>query len=56
MISKCPHCRKPLNMSDGQKAKMKAALAKLKPSTPLKFGCPNCKKSIELGRDGGLFQ
>mgnify|MGYP006288393733 CR=1 FL=1 len=43
-------------MSDGQKAKMKAALGKLKPSTPLKFGCPNCKKSIELGRDGGLFQ
>ncbi len=56
MISKCPHCQKPIKMSDGQKAKMKAALGKLKPSTPLKFGCPNCKKSIELGRDGGLFQ
>ena len=56
MISKCPHCQKPIKMSDGQKAKMKAALSKLKPSTPLKFGCPNCKKSIELGRDGNLFQ
>ena len=56
MISKCPHCRKPLNMNDGQKAKMKAALAKLKPSMPLKFGCPLCKKSIELNRNGEIFR
>jgi len=56
MISNCPHCQKPLNMSDGQKAKIKAALSKLKPSNPLKFGCPICKKSIELNREGGLFR
>ncbi len=56
MISNCPHCQKPLNMSDGQKAKIKAALSKLKPSHPLKFGCPICKKSIELNRNGGVFR
>ena len=56
MIANCPHCQKALNMSDGQKAKIKAALSKLKPSNPLKFGCPVCKKSIELNRNGELFR
>ncbi|MCP4350461.1 MAG: hypothetical protein GY795_33750 [Desulfobacterales bacterium] len=55
MISNCPHCNKPIKLSDSQQTKIKSALAKVKPGKPLKFGCPDCKKPIELNADGSLF-
>lgn len=55
MISNCPHCNKAIKLSDSQLTKIKSALAKVKPGKPLKFGCPDCKKPIELNADGSLF-
>ncbi len=55
MISNCPHCSKAIKLSDSQQTKIKSALAKVKPGKPLKFGCPDCKKPIELNADGSLF-
>ncbi len=53
MISNCPHCKKDMNLSDVHKAKIESAIVKLKPGKFLKFGCPVCKKTIELSADTG---
>lgn len=53
MISKCPHCKKDIKLSDAHKTKLKAAYSKLTPDKSIKFKCPVCKKNIELkGRKG----
>ncbi len=48
MISKCPHCKKDIKLSDAHKAKLKVAFSKLTPDKSIKFKCPVCKKNIEL--------
>ena len=52
MIKTCPHCQEPLNLSDAQKSKVQAALAKLPPGNLLKLGCPHCQKPFDLKPDG----
>ncbi|MEA3548520.1 MAG: hypothetical protein U9R66_12745 [Thermodesulfobacteriota bacterium] len=52
MIAECPHCQHPLKLTENQLAKIEKALAGLQPGKFLKLGCPNCKKAIELDRDG----
>ncbi|MFC1843404.1 hypothetical protein ACFLZ5_01275 [Thermodesulfobacteriota bacterium] len=52
MIETCPHCQELLNLSDAQKSKVQAALAKLPPGNLLKLGCPHCQKPFELKPDG----
>lgn len=51
MISNCPHCKKELKLKEAQRTKIEGALAKLGPGKTLKFGCPVCKKPIELGAE-----
>ena len=53
MISTCPHCAKEFNFSEGQVAKIEAALATLKGGT-LKLKCPRCFEPVELSSDGTL--
>jgi len=49
MISHCNHCKKPIQLSDSHRVKIENALTKLKPGQNLKFPCPNCKKTLEVG-------
>ncbi|MEA2059847.1 MAG: hypothetical protein U9P10_04890 [Thermodesulfobacteriota bacterium] len=52
MISQCPHCSNPLRFSDAHREKLSKALENLSPGRTLKFGCPKCKKPIELDKTG----
>lgn len=52
MISECPHCHKPLNLTDAQRQKVENVLAALPENKTLKISCPLCKKSIELEAGG----
>ncbi|MCG8634572.1 MAG: hypothetical protein MI863_12140 [Desulfobacterales bacterium] len=52
MISQCPHCSNPLRFSDAHREKLSKALENLSPGRTLKFGCPKCKKPIELDKAG----
>ncbi len=52
MISQCPHCSNPLRFSDAHREKLTKALENLTPGRTLKFGCPKCKKPIELDKTG----
>ncbi|MBW2465855.1 MAG: hypothetical protein JRF02_01010 [Deltaproteobacteria bacterium] len=54
MIDTCPNCHEALNLSDAQKAKVQAALAKLPAGNLLKLACPHCQKPFELKQDGTL--
>ncbi|RJX31103.1 MAG: hypothetical protein C4531_07840 [Desulfurivibrio sp.] len=51
MISACPNCGKPLNLTEGQQQKIDQAVAALPPGKSLKFNCPNCHKPIEVQRE-----
>lgn len=51
MISTCPHCQQELGFTESQNQKIQGTLADLEPGKKLKFGCPQCKKSIELAKD-----
>ena len=53
MISECPHCHKALQFNEVQREKLERALAGLK-SESLKLGCPHCKDTIRIRRDGSL--
>jgi hypothetical protein len=53
MISTCPHCTKEFNFTEGQLAKIQAALSTLKGGT-LKLKCPRCYQPVELLSDGSL--
>ncbi len=53
MITTCPHCAREFNFSEGQVAKIEAALATLKGGT-LKLKCPRCYEPVELSSDGAL--
>jgi hypothetical protein len=52
MISECPNCNQTLQFSDVHKQKLSTAIDKLTPGRTLKFGCPKCKKPIEIASDG----
>ena len=51
MISTCPHCQQELGLTDSQRQQIEGTLAKLEPGKKLKFGCPQCKNSIELAQE-----
>ncbi len=53
MITHCPKCKKALNFSEKQFAKIEDALAVVKTGT-LKLKCPHCKIPMELLADGSL--
>ena len=55
MISNCPHCDQPLNLTEVQKTKVAEVLAGLAEGRFLKLGCPNCRAQIKLRGDGSLF-
>ena len=51
MISKCPQCKKDLDFTESQEKKIQAALDKLQIGQGIKFGCPHCKKPIEVKKE-----
>ncbi len=51
MIKNCPHCKKPLRLSEAQLARLNKALAALEAGKQLTLRCPHCKKTIRLGRN-----
>jgi len=54
MIDRCPNCQEPLDLTDSQKTKIRAALDKLPAGNLLKLACPHCQKPFELNADGTL--
>lgn len=52
MIKECPNCSQTLRFSVEHKTKINNALDKLPQGRTLKFGCPKCKKPIELDKEG----
>lgn len=53
MLKQCPHCQKPLQLSDKQIAKLESALFKLAPGKTLAMKCPLCQQTIALDKTGG---
>ncbi|MCP4021051.1 MAG: hypothetical protein GY729_04350 [Desulfobacteraceae bacterium] len=52
MIQECPNCKQILKFSDAYKEKLKTAIEKMSPGKTIKFGCPKCKKPIEIDNTG----
>ncbi|SLM29432.1 conserved hypothetical protein [Desulfamplus magnetovallimortis] len=52
MITECPNCSQALRFSADHINKINAALERLPQGRTLKFGCPKCKKPIELDKEG----
>jgi len=52
MIEQCPHCKGVLRFSQAHQEKLAKALEGLSQGRTLKFGCPKCKKTIELDKSG----
>lgn len=52
MNTQCPNCNKDFNLTVAQEAKLVTALENLKPGQTIKFGCPQCKKTVELSGKG----
>ena len=53
MISTCPHCQQELGLTESQEQQIQNALANLETGKKLKFGCPQCKQTIELAQESG---
>ncbi|MBI5558509.1 MAG: hypothetical protein HY885_12815 [Deltaproteobacteria bacterium] len=52
MISACPNCGKPFNLTESQQQKIESALAALPAGKSLKFNCPHCQQPVEVHRQG----
>lgn len=53
MISICPHCQQQLGLTESQQQQIEKALAALESGKKLKFACPQCKKTVEVGAAAG---
>lgn len=54
MLSPCPHCRKPLQLTDDQLSRLEQALAQLAPGKVLTMKCPLCRGAITLDKSGAV--
>jgi hypothetical protein len=52
MLTHCPSCNKPLQLTNKQTASLEQALAQLAPGKLLTIKCPKCHDSIALDRAG----
>jgi hypothetical protein len=52
MLTHCPSCQQPLQLTDDQIARLEQALGQLAPGKRLTMKCPLCRKSISLEKSG----
>lgn len=52
MLTHCPACRHPLQLTDDQTARLQQALAQLAPAKSLTMKCPACRAAIHLDKSG----
>lgn len=52
MLTHCPACRQPLQLTDDQTARLQQALAQLAPTKPLAMKCPTCRMVMYLDKSG----
>ncbi|MCL2789393.1 MAG: zinc-ribbon domain-containing protein [Desulfobulbus sp.] len=50
MLTHCPSCKKPLQLTDEQIARLEQALAQLAPGKLLTIKCPMCRNAISLDK------
>jgi len=53
MLTHCPSCKKPLQFTSDQTARLEQALAQLAPGKLLTIKCPKCRDSISLDKNAG---
>jgi len=52
MLTHCPACRQPLQLTDDQATRLQQALAQLAPAKSLAMKCPACRTAIHLDKSG----
>ena len=50
MLTHCPLCRQPLQLTTDQAAKIEQALTRLEPGKTLTVKCPRCRGAITLDK------
>ena len=52
MLTHCPACRQPLQLTDDQTTRLQQALVQLAPAKSLTMKCPACRTAIHLDKSG----